>query len=407
MGGPIIKDKLFFFLSAEMGRRTTPTTYVINDTGASNDFGGANVTVADAQRFVDILKNKYGYTPAASATATRSIQANNDKIFFRLDYNINTKNRLTLRHNYINGLADNPPSKASSTRLRLRRRLLPPDEQDQFHRPPAAEHAQQLVFNELIVNYTTIRDARQIPDTLFPQVNVAIAGGYRLTAGTEQYSGANGLNQDILEITDNLTWTLGDHMLTLGTHNEFFKFANLYIRNLYGYWEFSQPRQLRERRRLALLPRLLHGRSLPEVVGPVQRRPARRLHRRQVGDPAQPQPDPRRARRRADHQRHADRQPDGRRASTASRPTRRPRATSCSRPASASTGTSSTTRQTQVRGGIGLFSGRTPYVWISNQFSNSGMDFTRLDIRNPAFAFVPDALNQPIGRRRRSPARST
>ena len=41
-------------------------------------------------------------------------------------------------------------------------------------------------------------------------------------------------------------------------------------------------------------------------------------------------------------------------------------------------------KKTQVRGGIGLFSGRTPYVWISNQFSNTGMEFTRLDIRNPS-----------------------
>ena len=94
-------------------------------------------------------------------------------------------------------------------------------------------------FNEFIVNYTTIRDSRAVGDILFPQVNVLIAGGKRLTAGTEQYSGANGLDQDIIEITDNLTWTLGDHMFTIGTHNEFFKFANIYIRNLYGYWEFS------------------------------------------------------------------------------------------------------------------------------------------------------------------------
>ncbi len=57
-------------------------------------------------------------------------------------------------------------------------------------------------------------------------------------------------------------------------------------------------------------------------------------------------------------------------------------------------------KKTQVRGGIGIFSGRTPYVWISNQFSNTGMEFTRLDIRNPAFGFVADPLNQPDRRRR-------
>jgi len=52
-------------------------------------------------------------------------------------------------------------------------------------------------------------------------------------------------------------------------------------------------------------------------------------------------------------------------------------------------------KKTQVRGGIGVFSGRTPYVWISNQFSNTGIDFTRFDLKNPTFAFQPDPLNQP------------
>jgi hypothetical protein len=52
-------------------------------------------------------------------------------------------------------------------------------------------------------------------------------------------------------------------------------------------------------------------------------------------------------------------------------------------------------KKTQVRGGIGIFSGRTPYVWISNQFSNSGIDFTRFDLKYPKFPFVWDPLLQP------------
>ena len=52
-------------------------------------------------------------------------------------------------------------------------------------------------------------------------------------------------------------------------------------------------------------------------------------------------------------------------------------------------------KKTQVRGGIGIFSGRTPYVWISNQFSNTGMEFTRYRSDNPTFSFVADPLNQP------------
>ena len=70
------------------GAGHSPTTYVIDDSGTSNDFGGANVTVADAQRFVSILKNKYGYDPGGFGAGYKKIKADNDKIFFRLDYNI-------------------------------------------------------------------------------------------------------------------------------------------------------------------------------------------------------------------------------------------------------------------------------------------------------------------------------
>jgi hypothetical protein len=395
LGGPIIKDKLFFFLSAESGRQTTPPTYMIDDSGASNDFGGASVTVADAQRFVNILQNKYGYTTTGFGAGYKQIQANNDKVFVRLDYNIDTNNRLTIRNNYISGLQDNQPSKASSS-------VFPFG--DDYYRLNNKTNSTVLelqstisnsLFNEAILNYTTIRDSRQVPGTLFPQVNVLDNGGYRFTAGTEQYSGANGLNQDIFEITDNLTWAVGDHMFTIGTHNEFYKFGNLYIRNLYGYWEFS---------------------SLDNFEAGI---PSYYYHDFYTNSPAQ-------------HwwAQFSVSQLGGYIGDKWSvlpnlsltygirvdvpiingTPTANPTVLSVygvptNQAASGNVLWSPrlgfnwdvfNDKRTQLRGGVGLFSGRTPYVWISNQFSNSGMDFTRLAIKNPTFNFVADPLNQPV-----------
>ena len=399
LGGPIAKDNVYFFLSAELGRRNTPTTYVIDDSGTFNDFGGTNVNIADAQRFVDILKNKYGYDPGGFGAGYRKVENNNDKIFFRVDVNLGSKHRLTLRHNYVNGMTDNQPSKASSTVFAFG---------DDYYTLTSKTNSTvfqfqstlgQSLFNELILNYSTIRDSRQIPDMLFPQVNVAIAGSYRLTAGSEQYSGANALNQDILEITDNLTWTLGDHMFTIGTHNEFFKFANLYIRNLYGYWEFSSldnfekgvssryqhdfytanPSEKWYARfsvaqlggyvgdKWAVRPNLFLTLGLRLDVPIINNMPA--------ANPLVPSV-------------YSAIVPGIKTDQAAS-------GNVLFSPRLGFNWDAANDKKTIVRGGIGLFSGRTPYVWISNQFSNTGMEFTRLDIRSGVPAFVQDPRNQP------------
>jgi hypothetical protein len=394
VGGPVIKDKLFFFVSGELGDRTSPTNYVINDSGDSNDFGGTNITVADAQRFVSILKTKYGYDPGAFGDGYRSMVSDNSKIFVRLDYNISDKHRLTLRHNYVHGTQDNNPSKASST-------VFPfADVYYQLTNKTNSTVAQlnstlgPNLFNELTINYTTIRDSRATGDPKFPQVNVLVAGGYRLTAGTEQYSGANGLDQDIIELTDNLTWYKGKHTFTLGTHNEFFNFANLYIRNYYGYWEFSSLNDFEAGKssryyhdffttnpkeqwwakfgvaqlgayigdNWAVLPNLTLTMGLRLDVPIINDIPLANPKVEQI------------------YGIKTDQVASGNLLFS---------------PRVGFNWDVNKDKKTQVRGGIGIFSGRTPYVWISNQFSNTGMEFTRLDIRSPLFKFVADPNNQP------------
>lgn len=394
LGGPVIKDKLFFFVSGELGDNKVPTTYVIDDSGAANDFGGNSVNKAEADRFVSILKDKYGYDPGGYGEGYKDVITDNAKIFARLDYNISDKHRLTLRHNYVKGSSDRNPSKASNV-------VFPfADVYYELNNKTNSTVAQlnstlgSNLFNELTLNYTTIRDFREIGDTLFPQVNVTIAGGYKLTAGTEQYSGANGLDNDIIEITDNLTWYKGKHTFTIGTHNEFFSFANLYIRNYYGYWEFgslddfeigkasryyhdfitANPKEKWVPKfnvmqlgfyagdNWAVLPNLNLTLGVRLDVPILNDIPAANPVVEQV------------------YGIRTDQVASGNLLFS---------------PRVGFNWDVSQDKTTQLRGGIGIFSGRTPYVWISNQYSNTGMEFTRLDIRTPGFAFVPDALNQP------------
>ena len=396
LGGPILKDKLFFFISGELGNNNSPPTYVIDDSGSSNDFGGASITVADAQRFVSILKDKYGYDPGGFGEGHKEVINDNGKLFARLDYNISDKHRLTLRHNYVSGTSDRTPSAARSYVFPFGDVYYQMENKTNSTVLQLNSTLGKNLFNELTLNYTTIRDQRTTGDILFPQVNVVVAGGNNFTAGTEQYSGANALDQDIIEITDNLTWYMGKHTFTIGTHNEIFNFANLYIRNYYGYWEFSSldnfaigkaSRYNHDFYNLgtdskekwwaefgvmqlggyvgdnwAVLPNLKLTIGLRLDMPIVNDTPSANAIVEQI------------------YGIKTDQVASGNMMYS---------------PRLGFNWDVFKNKKTQVRGGIGIFSGRTPYVWISNQFSNTGLEFTRYSINNPTFSFVADPLNQP------------
>ena len=117
---------------------------------------------------------------------------------------------------------------------------------------------------------------------VFPSVEIGGTGprSGELNAGTERFSGANSLDQDILELTDDFTFIRGSHTITIGTHNEFFKFKNLFLSDFYGYYYFPTLADfenglasqysitLRHRRRSAPAD-LLRG----PAVRPLRRRP--------------------------------------------------------------------------------------------------------------------------------------
>jgi hypothetical protein len=394
LGGPVIKDKLFFFVSGELGKNNSPTTYVIDDSGASNDFGGSSISKADADRFISILKDIYGYDPGGYGPGHKEVINDNGKLFARLDYNITDKHRLTLRHNYVSGTSDRTPSAARSYVFPFGDVYYQLENKTNSTVLQLNSTVGKNLFNELTLNYTTIRDKRTTEGELFPQVLVNIAGGNSFTAGTEQYSGANGLNQDIIELTDNLTWYMGKHTFTIGTHNEFFNFANLYIRNYYGYWEFSSldnfaigkasrynhdfyngdPKEKWWAEfgvaqiggyigdNWAVLPNLKLTLGVRLDVPIINDIPAENPLVREIYGVG------------------TDQVASGNLMFS---------------PRLGFNWDVFKDKKTQVRGGIGIFSGRTPYVWISNQFSNTGMEFTRYSISNPTFSFVPDPLNQP------------
>jgi hypothetical protein len=106
VGGPIIKNKLFFFANGEIIRNSAPATTFVSD-GGPLDAGGTNVTRVKYQDMLDLsnfLRDKYGYETGAFEDYNNEIKSN--KFLVRLDYNVNSSNKLTLRYAHHNSSSD-------------------------------------------------------------------------------------------------------------------------------------------------------------------------------------------------------------------------------------------------------------------------------------------------------------
>jgi hypothetical protein len=390
LGGPIVRSKAFFLGNLEWGLKDTPSGYSISGTSGVS-FGRQ----AEAQRFLDIMQRRYGYNPGSLDEFIRDTE--NDKVFARVDLNLGN-HQLTVRHNYVDGINDVGTQNNVTYKF--------PDNFYRFHSQTNSTVGQLnssfgAKFNELRLTYQRIRDVRTNA-TRFPQVTVRLPDGGRFVAGTEQFSTANELDQDIVEITNDLTVVRGAHTLTVGTHNEFFKFRNLFIRDNFGTYEFASLDTFEAGSAQAF------DYSFSLTGDP---RFAARFPSYQIGFYAGDQ-----WRIRPNFTLTYGLRWD--KPFFPDEPTANPQAVATygyatdvvpkTQTWSPRAGfnwdlTKELTRQ-QVRGGIGLFGGRTPYVWLSNQYGNTGIEFRRLQVSPFAttnnIPFVPDPDGQPttVGR---------
>ena len=230
VGLPLIKDKLFFFSNMELARRNDP---VILGAGSSDI---ANViTAQQATDITNFVKAQYGFDPMQSGTSSR--YANSEKLFNRLDWNINSKNQLILRNNTVFSRATNlerdqqnfrfqsndflQKNNSTSTVLELKSRLS------------------NAVSNNLLIGYSNVKDTRDpLTDPRMPQIQIASGGG-TIFLGSERESTIFGFKQNTLELTDNLTFFKNNHTFTIGTHNELYNIDYGFVNSWNGRLDYN------------------------------------------------------------------------------------------------------------------------------------------------------------------------
>jgi len=367
-GGPILKDRAFFFISPEFQTRRSPAS--------GNYLGQPNFNLAQAR--ADSFVTALGLYQGLNTTGSFGL-VNNDNplsnVFARVDINLPYNSQLVIRDNY--GHAENDVFSRTTSSFKL-------SDNSYFFNSKKHAPAVQLrtlfasgAYNELMVSMTKIRD-RRTPVVKTPEITV-LTPGFTLVSGAERFSHGNELDQDLFEITENYTHPFGAHRITVGTQNEFSKFRNLFAQSTFGVWQFASIDSLRN----GLSNQYIVGVPLqPDGAGGVQVGGDGAVRFKGAIYSAYAQDEwtvtPRlnvTAGLRADIPVFTEKPPLNTAFQTAyGRATSDiPSGNAQWSPRLGFNWDATGDANNQVRGGIGLFTGRPAYVWLGNAFQNSGM----------------------------------
>lgn len=268
VGGPIIKDKLFIFLNGEMDRKESPIDWQPSPAKGQQGDGQSIVDVTTLQTLSDFLVDKYNYNPGSYSTSNVPTEA--DRITARLDWNINSKNSLSVKYFYLKSFNTNMPSTSGATggsrnpsadRIPFSSSFYRTNNNFNIVMADLNSKISNKLSNTLKVGYSALRDFRDMDGGFFPQVDILNGVGWSYqkvgttnpvaspdyvkgtliatTFGTEENSYNNKLNSDIYQIQDNLTLVAGKHSVTFGTQSDYRQFLNGYARYYSGVWEFN------------------------------------------------------------------------------------------------------------------------------------------------------------------------
>jgi hypothetical protein len=401
VGGPIIKNKLFFFTSFEQQKAETPFTVNLVSQEQLNSYNGnvpANVSlisIEEATRVRDTLMNKYNYDPGTYGPFTPSSE--NNKIFARIDWNISDKHQLTLRHNYVK--AEQNELARSQTVLEFSGNGFTTDYTNNSTILEVNSRFTPNISNRFIAGYTSVDDNRDVSaqnkQGLFPHLDINLGSNRIIRAGGQRSSQGNLKSQDIIQITDNLTILKNKHTLTFGTHNEIYKIFNSFVNRYNGHYEYASLNDFANDvlGNATSIGRMRLSYSLDYYN---DRFKAVTMRFAQTGFYAQDEFDAGKGLRltaglRVDIPIFIDK-PNENKLLEAEYGLDTQDVPSGQLLWSPRVGFNYDVNEQgkyQIRGGVGIFTGRVPFVWVSNQYTNSGATLATLDIRANRGGQVP------------------
>ncbi len=248
IGGPIIKNQLFFFTNFEMEDTKLPGTTYLANTGS--DVVGGNITrvqKADMDQLSKFLMDKYGYETSGYQDYDFGIPAL--RFVLKFDYNLDEKNKISLRYNHLDSKTDVLLSNSSSLGFGNRRSST---QALNFKNSNYAilENIRSVIAewnsvisnnmsNNLIVGWRFHDESREQPGKLFPFVDILKDGTTYTSFGTEPFTPNNKLDYSTIQLQDNFTYFLEDHTLLFGVSFEKYHSKNVFFPGSQSVYTFN------------------------------------------------------------------------------------------------------------------------------------------------------------------------
>jgi outer membrane receptor for ferrienterochelin and colicin len=235
LGGPIIKDKLFFFVNFDLARETSPQPF---EGGFEEYQGTAIQSESDLNDLLSFIDNTVGdrYDPGSFRGQATTLDS--DKFLGKIDWNISQNHRLSARYSYSESVnvdafgGDSQEISFSSTN-----EVFP--NTTQIAAVELNSTFGNQFANSLILSYKNVEDDRDTNlDQPFPTVDIS-DGAANISLGGEPFSTVNFLKQEVFTLTNDFDIFLGDHTVTVGTHNELYDLANKFVPFNYGWYQFT------------------------------------------------------------------------------------------------------------------------------------------------------------------------
>ncbi|MBI3569081.1 MAG: TonB-dependent receptor [Gemmatimonadetes bacterium] len=247
VSGPIIKNKLFFFVNWEKDEFSQPITTLVANTGGQPVTGNTTrVLQSDLDQLSSYLQSKFNWNGGAYQGYNRSVPS--ERLLYKIDWNINDRNKLSFRYNKLDSQSDQPISGSSSLGFGNRITTNSLSFANSGYsileniRSGVGELNSQItdnLSNDLIIGYTKNDESRGYKSQLFPLVDILQNNTDYISFGMDPFTPNNQLRYHTFQIQDNVSYYVGQHSFTFGATYEKYHSDNVFYQGAAGVWVYN------------------------------------------------------------------------------------------------------------------------------------------------------------------------